>query len=553
MKSFVKNHTALCVFLLAAFTFLPWLGLSLFNTKGEPREAIVAVTMLASGDWTLPVSFGADIPYKPPFFAWCIAVVSSVLGGHVTEYTSRLPSAIAVIAMVMALYGFVRRGEQQRPGLAACAAIMTMGFVEVWRAGMACRVDMVLTAAMVGAMINLYSYMQRGAKGLPWIAIPLMSIAVLTKGPVGMVLPLMCAWIYYVLACGLRKWWRITWRLFLAGIASLILPALWYWKAAMQGGDEFLDLIIEENVNRMTGSMGYGSHENGVWYNFMTMAVGLLPVTVGCILALWAVKWRRTSVKEMKSGLDRHLSLHPSRVYAGVCALTVFLFYCIPTSKRSVYLLPVYPMVAYLITVWLDSLITSTRRGKLYAGVYMRIILFAGIAVGLAMVASPILNGGIIVVVSGVVVVAALVTAVMKLRRREATLKAIVSVVATPLILCAVAGGILPLILNPKSDIDIARQIEQLNTEDEPVYEYINDPMLRYYTANFYLDDQIRLYSPEAEEGWLIVCEDDMESWLEKSEGKHTTEVVWRQSKKSCDRNRPVMILRLTPVREENP
>lgn len=37
-----------------------------FNTKGEPREAIVALSMLMSGDWVLPVSFGSDIPYKPP-------------------------------------------------------------------------------------------------------------------------------------------------------------------------------------------------------------------------------------------------------------------------------------------------------------------------------------------------------------------------------------------------------------------------------------------------------------------------------------------------------
>lgn len=553
MKSFFQKYPGVCVFILAAFTFLPWLGLSLFNTKGEPREAIVAVTMLASGDWILPVSFGADIPYKPPFFAWCIAVLSTIFGGEVTEYTSRLPSAIAVIAMVMALYGFVRKGESQRRFLAPCAAIMTMGFVEVWRAGMACRVDMVLTAAMVGAMLSLYRYMSRGAKGLPWIAIPLMSIGVLTKGPVGMVLPLMCAWIYYIIANGFRKWWRITWRLFLAGLASLILPALWYWKAAVQGGDEFLDLIIEENVNRMTGSMGYGSHENGVWYNFMTMAVGLLPVTVGCILALLAVKWRRPSVNGMKSSLTRLLQTHPSRVYAGVCALTVFLFYCIPTSKRSVYLLPVYPMAAYLITVWLDSLITSTRRGKLYAGVYMRIILFAAIAIGLAMTISPVLSSGIIIPICGAGVIAAAIIALMKLRRRDAHLKAIASVVATPLILSAVAGGILPLILNQKSDIDIARQIKLLNNNDEPVYEYIDDPMLRYYTANFYLDDKIRLYSPQAKEGWLIVCDDDMESWLEKSEGSHTTRLVWRQHKKSCDRNRPVMILRLTPVREENP
>ena len=62
------NRTRLAFWLLLvalAILFIPWLGLAPFNTKGEPREAIVAVSMLQSGNWILPVSFGADIPYKP--------------------------------------------------------------------------------------------------------------------------------------------------------------------------------------------------------------------------------------------------------------------------------------------------------------------------------------------------------------------------------------------------------------------------------------------------------------------------------------------------------
>jgi 4-amino-4-deoxy-L-arabinose transferase-like glycosyltransferase len=77
---------------------LPFLGLTDFNTKGEPREAVVALSMLKSGDWILPVNNGMDIPYKPPFFHYCIALVS-LLTGSVDEYTSRLPSALALITM----------------------------------------------------------------------------------------------------------------------------------------------------------------------------------------------------------------------------------------------------------------------------------------------------------------------------------------------------------------------------------------------------------------------------------------------------------------------
>ena len=53
---------------LTVFLLLPFLGLTLFNTKGEPREAIVALSMLNSDNWILPVNNGGEMAYKPPFF-----------------------------------------------------------------------------------------------------------------------------------------------------------------------------------------------------------------------------------------------------------------------------------------------------------------------------------------------------------------------------------------------------------------------------------------------------------------------------------------------------
>ena len=88
------------VCILSLFLFL---GESLFNTRGEPREAIVAYSMLDKGNWILPVNNGVDMAYKPPLFHWCIALISSIVGG-VTEYTSRMPSALSLMVMVMAGY-----------------------------------------------------------------------------------------------------------------------------------------------------------------------------------------------------------------------------------------------------------------------------------------------------------------------------------------------------------------------------------------------------------------------------------------------------------------
>ena len=95
----MKADKRFLVLLLAAcLMLLPFLGLTDYHTKGEPRESIVAYSMLESGNWILPENNGGDMAYKPPFFHWMITLFS-VVGGAVSEYSSRLPSAVALIVM----------------------------------------------------------------------------------------------------------------------------------------------------------------------------------------------------------------------------------------------------------------------------------------------------------------------------------------------------------------------------------------------------------------------------------------------------------------------
>ena len=56
MKIKEKNMPLIAVVVISCVMLLPFLGLTDFNTKGEPREAVVALSMLKSGDWILPVN-----------------------------------------------------------------------------------------------------------------------------------------------------------------------------------------------------------------------------------------------------------------------------------------------------------------------------------------------------------------------------------------------------------------------------------------------------------------------------------------------------------------
>lgn len=549
----LRNLTILTALILI-FTFVPWLGDTLFNTKGEPREAIVALSMLKSGNFILPESYGADIPYKPPFLAWMIAGASLLFtGGEVTEFSSRLPSAIATILMIIAGMRFYGR-MSGNPAMAMGMAIVTVTCTEVFRAATACRVDMILTACMVMALYSMTSARERrGRPALSAAAIMLMTCAVLTKGPVGALLPCMIMWVYSLLRGD--KPLRTTLVAATGFTLSLAVPALWYYAAYAQGGERFLNLVIEENFGRMTGSMSYGSHENPWWYNLMTLAAGLLPYTLLCLMALAAVKRRPARLPRAAALLARIRSLRPETLLALTSAVIVFLFYCFPKSKRSVYLLPIYPFMAYFI-VRLGQWLIAEGRTRIVA-VYAGIIAAAGAAAVLTACGMGLIDnaaGWILAAVCTATCIATLHTL-----RRPGPLTAAAAVASALTVYWVLGASVLPHILNEKSDIVIAREIGRIGG-GRAVYSYNSAKMLRYYTAAFYLGDTVRLFAPEegssqsaqksggepAElpaEGILIVSTADMPQWLGKYGREYSCDTLFTGSRKSCDTRAIPMII----------
>ncbi len=466
---------ALVLFIALAVLYLPWLGETLFNSKGEPREAIVAVSMLQSGNWILPVNYGGDIPFKPPFLAWLIAAAAWLFnGGVVNEYISRLPSVIAAIAMVMTGYRWASRQRDSR--FAITFSIITITSFEVFRAAMACRLDMVLTACMVIAIYLMHELCEDKIrhKALTYIGIIiLLTCATLTKGPVGSLLPCFAMGIYYLLRG--RRFFPTLAKMLGLALVSLIVPALWSWQAYRMGGQHFVDLFMEENLGRLMGTMSYESHENPWWYNFMTLAAGLLPWTIMSLFALANTRHFRRS------------PLKPAGLLSLTVAVVVIGFYCIPASKRSVYLLPAYPFVCYAITCLAEK-IRNLRSMKVFAWLIALLGILVPVAVmiinanplpklplepirwwGYIMLAIPMLGGAAWIV-----------------NRHSPLGHTCVTVWALYL---AYISTVMPAVLNPRSDIRILPDIAA--SADETVYSYSPDNY-RFYTLNFYLDDRMR-------------------------------------------------------------
>ena len=542
-NNYNKAFTIVCV--IAVMLTVPFLGLTDFYSKGEPREAVVAYTMVEHGNWILPINNGGDIPYKPPFFHWCIALFS-LLQGHVSEFTSRLPSALALVAMSVG--GFVFFAKRKNANMALLATLLSLTAFEVHRAGINCRVDMVNTAFMVGALFLMFRWWERGKHTMPWLAILCMSGATLTKGPVGMLLP--CAVMGVFMLTQRESLWSTVWRLGLTALLSLVLPLCWYYAAYLQGGDEFLRLVKEENIDRLLGKMAYESHENPFWYNFLTLITGWLPYTLLFVFSLFVLPWKRFSKSGFMQSVRR---AEPMQVFVWLAFGLILFFYCIPKSKRSVYLLPCYPFMAWLMAQYVVWLVANRLSAvKAYAwlmGVLGVVLSVAFVVLKTGVVPDTLFHGKhaadniamlhalesisvspshlLFALLPAAVGVATIMTLLKKddnLRNRVVWLS--LSVVVT--LFLALDSTFQPAVLNTKADKPLVPQIEQ-RFDMTKMYSYMSSPMLHFFSLNFYLGDRIQQFERvKPEDGVLMIPEDDVEEFKKTVGRGYCLQRVWQ-------------------------
>lgn len=558
----MQAHSKLC-WLLALICFLSlflFLGESQFNTRGEPREAVVALAMLERGNWVLPITNGVDMAYKPPLFHWAIATISAVTG-QVTEYTSRMPSAIALTAMVLCSFLFYarRRGTE----LAFLTALITLTNFEVHRAGVNCRVDMLLSALMVLALYQLYRWGEKHLRGIPWMAILFMSGAMLTKGPVGIVLP--CLVMAVFLWIRGMNFVRIFLSFAAVGIASCILPALWYVAAWKQGGDEFLQLVMEENVLRFLGKMSYASHENPAYYNVVMLLAGYVPYTLLALISLFTLKYKKIQGTPARwwTQLKQYIrQMDDARLFSLLSFAIIFIFYCIPKSKRSVYLLPVYPFLAYFLAEYILYLIKKGPKAiRIYAvilGSLSVLLTAAFVAVKCGAVPHSIFHGKhaaeniaylealenipLSLPVCLTVLLPLLPVVIYFWQKGKTTRQSFAAYSAIAMTCCiffALDGVYQPAVLNVKSNKPVAERIAEIAPEGT-IYSYITltakENRMHPFSINFYLGDRVvpfEDFAPEA--GYLILGEREYDGFMENYGTKYEIEEVYDAHHKSCD------------------
>lgn len=347
---------------LASALCMPWLDRP-FHTRGEPREALVAQSMLLTGNWISPPAYDGAVPSKPPFLHWLIAL-ASLPGGEVTELTSRFPSALAVVLFSGAFFCFL--AKRLSLSTATGVSLILLASSEWFRSASTCRVDTLLATSMAGALVSFYCWWERGYRSIPWLAIALTACAALTKGPVGIVLPLGL----FSLFCWARLGFRIqvlpgiALRAVAVSVPVVAIASVWYLLGYFQRGEAFIEKIRYENFERFTSSMADEPHKHSMFYLLGMLGVGVLPWSL-CMVPQVAPQRLRTWWLEKRHVANLFSSWRaqsPLHQFSWIVSLGIVLFFCIPSSKRSVYLLPAYPFLAVVLEGGLRRIEKSSPR-----------------------------------------------------------------------------------------------------------------------------------------------------------------------------------------------
>lgn len=565
-----KKKLGITLLLLSLLSILPWLGLSHFYTKGEPREALVPQAMLESGNWILPQRYGETFATKPPAMHWVSALLS-LPQGEVSELTARLPVALSGIGIILLTFLFFAKRYSRRTALIASMILLTS--FEMHRSSMEARVDMPLALFMIAALLALFRRFEGNREWANWIAIVgSISGAFLVKGPVGAVLPL-AIYALFLLYRG-KSFRNVVTEMFLLGPASLLLPLTWYVAAYQVGGDHFLETIYNENFGRFTSTEDMG-HKAPVYANLGYYLMGLLPWSILLIAALPSLI--RQEITKPKGHFltyigtirQKFMSLPPVIQYTWFIFVVVTLFYTIPSGKRSVYLLPAYPFLALLLAQWFERLIEQRHFAlRLTAAVVstlatLTLLLIGGTYWGVIHPDTLAQAWGIKgetahtlqlltphfqeLSLLGALLSIALLGSLLYLGmmpRKESRKKLFYATFGVMFCLNLLLDGyILPVVKNGTSLRNFALECRETAKEETICMPSMEG--LRFYVINYYLHNSLKpLNTTRPASGYCFVIEAEFQALQERYEGVYTFEEVRRTPHRYNDLRRVVLFVK---------
>lgn len=315
--------------------------------------AKIAKNIISTGGWlTMHYGDASTIIDKPPLVMWIIAISFKLFG--VNEFAVNFWHSICAFLIVIFTYKLAR--EIFNGYTAFLSSLVLATSAQFFYQARSPLQDVPLTLFI---LLSVYSYVlfeKRSNTGYFYLSSLFVSLAVLTKGPVGFVLPAITLIIYSVIG---KKKFPSTTHIFFAALLFLLITLPWFIVEYRLLGQRFLDVFIGHNLGRYFKPIDTIGNEASKYsaikpqYDFYSYFLQLLLI---------AIPWSGFIYPALYYNIKKKADLLPA-----IFALTVILFFSLSLNyKISRYILPAFPALSILIGKMIGDSEGSIEAADLY-------------------------------------------------------------------------------------------------------------------------------------------------------------------------------------------
>jgi 4-amino-4-deoxy-L-arabinose transferase-like glycosyltransferase len=468
--------------------FFFFFGLGAFGLVGadEPRYAQIAREMFNHHDWIVPTLNGHPWLEKPVLLYW--KAMNSYMFFGVEDWAARVPAAAHAMALVVAIFFFMRRFRYTSELDAAMIAASSAGIIAFGRGASP---DMLLTAPFAMAMMSWWVWKQTGKRLWLLVFYGMLGLGALAKGPVSPALAILVVAAYAAV--------RREAKLFLRSISipglllffAIALP--WYLAVERRVPEFFRVFFLEHNLERF-GTNLY-QHAQPFWYYIPVFLLGMAPWVIFTVPAL--VEAGRSAFQRMRpKGEESSAPVQDDGLtsFLFVWALVPIIFFSISRSKLPGYILPAIPAAVLLTAEYLHRAKALSRLKVALHALLCGLLLVGALMAPFAMVKmEPPQWLGFGMAVSGGVIAFAVI---LMVRREGVRVLHFVTLVPTILAVAYLLRPAAPIIDKVQSARAVQEELSRHVANDVPVATF-NVKRDIAYGLNFYRNRPISHYEQE--------------------------------------------------------
>lgn len=330
------NQTSL-KYLLYILAVLPVFLFRDFTFDNELRYLSIADEALKNGSVFTFTNHGLFYADKPPLYLWIVMLGKVIFGNHYLLFLgifSFLPALIVLYVMDK----WVKENLSETQRLAGQLMLITSGYF--LGAGLVLRMDMLMCMFIVLALYTFFKiYQGKGRKTDSFLFPVYLFMAVFSKGPVGIIVPFVSIAVFLFVQGEIKtigRYWG--WKTLSVLLAFCLI---WFAGVYLEGGSSYLDdLLFNQTVNRAVNSF---HHKEPVWYYLISFWYSTAP---------WSLLFAGVLLMGVKKKL---ITTDLERFFLSIIIPT-FITLSLISAKLQIYMLPVFPFIAYLTILWLAKL-----------------------------------------------------------------------------------------------------------------------------------------------------------------------------------------------------